>query len=172
MKVVEDLLSKKDLNRVQQALLGPDFAWFYNPFVVDQLKPSAADSSDKFQFTHTFYKTNRPMSPFYDEWYDILFYPIIGEGVLDRIKANLNVRTLEIIENKFHTDIAPATKPLTTSIFYVNTNNGYTKFEDGTIVESVENRLVTFPVKMKHSGTTCTNKNVRIVINFLYMNYE
>jgi len=172
MKVVEDFLSKKDLNKVQHIMLGPDFPWFYNPFVVDQLKPSVPDGSDKFQFTHTFYKTNRPMSPFYDEWFDILFYPIIGEGVLDRIKANLNVRTPEIIENKFHTDIAPATKPLTTSIFYVNTNNGYTKFEDGTIVESVENRLVTFPVNKKHSGTTCTNKNVRIVINFLYMNYE
>ena len=37
-----------------------------------------------------------------------------------------------------------------TSILYINTNDGYTKFEDGTIVESVENRLVTFDSRMKH----------------------
>ena len=120
----------------------------------------------------SFYKTNRPMSPFFDEWSDILFYPIIGDCVLDRIKANLNVRTPEIIENKFHTDIIPPTKPFTTAIFYVNTNNGYTKFKDGTIVESVANRLVTFPVNKKHSGSTCTNKNVKVVVNLNYMNYE
>ena len=35
-------------------------------------------------------------------------------------------------------------KQLTTSIFYVNTNNGYTKFEDGSIVESVANRMLIF----------------------------
>ena len=33
----------------------------------------------------------------------------------------------------------------TTSILYMNTNNGYTIFENGDKVESVENRLVTFP---------------------------
>ena len=54
------------------------------------------------------------------------------------------------------------------SIFYVNSNDGYTEFEDGTRIESVENRLVTFPANMLHTGTTCTNKPFRIVINFNY----
>ena len=52
-----------------------------------------------------------------------------------------------------------------TSIFYVNTNNGYTKFEDGTKVESVANRLLTFPANMKHTGTSCTDEKTRVVIN-------
>ena len=59
-------------------------------------------------------------------------------------------------------------KQWTTSIFYVNTNNGYTKFEDGTKVESVANRMVTFPTNMKHTGTSCTDEKMRIVINFTY----
>ena len=59
-------------------------------------------------------------------------------------------------------------KQWTTSIFYVNTNNGYTKFEDGTKVESVANRMVTFSTNMKHLGTSCTNEKRRIVINFNY----
>ena len=59
-------------------------------------------------------------------------------------------------------------KQWTTSILYVNTNNGYTKFEDGTIVESVANRLVSFPSNMKHTGTSCTDEKTRVVINFNY----
>ena len=57
---------------------------------------------------------------------------------------------------------------ITTSIFYVNTNNGYTKFEDGTKVESVANRLVSFPANKKHTGTSCTDEKTRVVINFNY----
>ena len=59
-------------------------------------------------------------------------------------------------------------KQWTTAIFYVNTNNGYTKFEDETIVESVANRVVTFPANMKHTGTSCTDEKTRVIINFNY----
>ena len=59
-------------------------------------------------------------------------------------------------------------KQWTTSIFYVNTNDGYTLFEDGTKVESVANRMLSFPANMRHTGTTCTDQQIRIVINFNY----
>ena len=42
------------------------------------------------------------------------------------------------------------------------------RFEDGTKVESVGNRLLTFPANMKHMGTSCTDQQFRIVINFNY----
>ena len=48
----------------------------------------------------------------------------------------------------------------------MNSNDGYTLFEDGTKVESVANRLVRFPASIKHTGTTCTNANRRVLINF------
>ena len=59
-------------------------------------------------------------------------------------------------------------KHWTTAIFYLNSNNGYTEFEDGTKVESVANRFVSFPSTLKHRGTSCTDENVRVVINFNY----
>ena len=59
-------------------------------------------------------------------------------------------------------------KQWTTAIFYINTNNGYTEFEDGTRVESVANRIVNFPANLKHRGTRCTDQKIRIVINFNY----
>ena len=163
IKVVDDFLPKENFKNIQDVMLSPDFPWYYNDNIVD------VDDSDKFQFTHNFYRANRPTSGFYDEWDEILFKPIMGDTVvLSRIKANCLTRTSEIIQNKFHLD-GPPTKPFTISIFYVNSNNGYTKFEDGTRVESVENRLLTFPVSMKHTGTTCTDNKIRVLINLLYM---
>ena len=91
-----------------------------------------------------------------------------------RIKANLLTRTPNIIENTFHIDIGDECmseeklKQWTTSILYINTNNGYTKFEDGTKVESVANRMVTFSANLKHRGTSCTDEKTRVVINFNY----
>ena len=51
----------------------------------------------------------------------------------------------------------------------MNTNNGYTRFEDGTKVESVANRMVTFPNQMMHTGTTTTDSEYRLVINLNYV---
>ena len=82
-----------------------------------------------------------------------------------RVKANMNMRTPEIIEHGFHTD---GTSSCTAAIYYVNTNDGYTAFEDGTKVESIANRLVVFNTQTKHTGTTCTNAKFRCVINFNY----
>ena len=91
-----------------------------------------------------------------------------------RIKANLLTRTPNIVKNTFHVDIdnlensSETIKQWTTSIFYMNTNNGYTKFEDGTKVESVANRFISFPANLKHTGTSCTDEKTRVVINFNY----
>ena len=72
----------------------------------------------------------------------------IQPTALIRIKANSYPNTHIIQEHKMHTDMNYGM----TSIFYLNTNDGYTKFDDGTVIESVQNRLLTFS-KPNH---TCT----------------
>ena len=57
----------------------------------------------------------------------------------------------------------------TTCIYYLNTNNGYTLFEDGSKIESVANRLVLFDANIKHAGTSCTDALYRAVINFNFL---
>ena len=57
----------------------------------------------------------------------------------------------------------------TTSIFYLSTNNGYTEFEDGSTVDSVQNRLVTFPTTTLHRAVGQTDTETRIVLNFNYI---
>ena len=163
MKIEDNFLEQKDFNKLQNFMMGHNFTWYYWNII------DTDEDVDDFQFVHSFYFNHAPTSPFLE-----ILAPIINKInsiTLGKIKANLLTRTPNIVENEFHVDIGfseEKMKQLSTSIFYVNTNNGYTKFEDETIVESVANRMVTFPANMKHKGTSCTDKRTRIVINFNY----
>jgi hypothetical protein len=91
---------------------------------------------------------------------------VVNPSAIMRIKANLTVATDRIIEYPFHVDIKNFKG--TTAVFYVNNNDGYTIFKDGSVVESKENRLVIFNSEILHAGTTCTDAKIRCVINFNY----
>ena len=168
MKIEDNFLEQKDFIILQPLMTAPktDLPWFYNDFVVHE------DELDKFQFVHIFYNHDAPRSIFFQTLQPII--DKIKPISLWRIKANLLTRTPNIVENKFHVDIASwnfsseILKQWTTSIFYMNTNNGYTKFEDGSVVESVANRMITFSTNMEHAGTSCTDEKTRVVINFNY----
>ena len=144
MEIIDNFLEQEKFDKLQTLMMGPDFSWFFNT-VIESSKDSSKDDEDKFQFVHIFYIDNIPRSSFCEQLTPILNK--IEPASLWRIKANLLTRTPNIVENAFHVDMKPMPeeklKQWTTSIFYVNTNNGYTKFEDGSKVESVANRLVT-----------------------------
>ena len=164
MKIEDNFLKQEEFDKIQKLMGEPSpFPWFYADRIVFE------DDVDKFQFIHAFYDNHMPMSPFSNELDSII--NIIQPFSIVKIRAKLLTRTPEIVESTFHVDIPLLEENLkqwTTSIFYINTNNGYTKFEDGTIVESVANRMLSFPANMKHCGTSCTNERTRIVINFNY----
>ena len=58
------------------------------------------------------------------------------------------------------------------AVFYLNSNNGYTLFEDGTKVESVAGRLLVFDPHMAHTGSSSTDTKNRVVINFNYFEWN
>ena len=165
MKIEDDFLEQTIFDELQACLMGQQFSWVFTPYIVYE-----NDKDVKFQLVHVFYALNAPQSSLIEKLHPILNK--INLISLFRIKANLLTRTPNIIENEFHVDMPGVSKEKlkqwTTSIFYVNTNNGYTEFEDGTKVESVANRMVTFPTNLKHRGTSCTDEKIRIVINFNY----
>ena len=161
--VIDNFLEIQSFQNLQNIILGDYFGWFYNELI------DYKEDENKFQFTHTFYKENIGV---HSNHYGILSNILnkIQPKEIFRIKANLLTKTPEIVVNSFHID--PNDNeiiPYTTAILYMNTNNGYTEFEDGTKVESIENRMVVFPAEMKHRGTSCTDKKVRVVINFNYL---
>ena len=166
MKIIDNFLEQKEFEKIQSRFMADMFAWFFCDHI------DYKDDKNKFQFIHRIYSSLHPFQ--YSEICETIS-PIlrkIDPLALLRIKANLLTRTPNIIVNKFHVDMAGMSeenqKQWTTSIFYINTNNGYTEFETGEIVESVANRMVTFPTNMKHTGTSCTDQKTRILINFNY----
>jgi hypothetical protein len=165
-KVIDNLLPVDEFRLIQERMLSTDFPWYYNTSV-NQAYGNILDNTGDFQFTHVFYKDFRPNS---DEFINVM-WPVlqrIQPASIIRIKANLLTKESTIVEHGLHTDIPDLKIPCKTAIFYINTNNGYTIFEDGTKINSLENRLVIFDSNMLHSGSSCTDAKVRCVINLNY----
>jgi hypothetical protein len=162
IKIEDDFLEQEEFDKIQEVFMGTNFPWFYNPDIDD------TSDVDKFQFTHLFYQDDATSDRIE------MLAPVIQRlqpFSVWRIKANLLTRTPSIVKNKLHTDLPLSEEKLkqwTTSIFYINTNNGHTRFENGKRVESVANRMVTFPSHLQHTGTSCTNARTRVLINFNY----
>ena len=53
-----------------------------------------------------------------------------------------------------------------------DSNNGYTYFEDGQKVQSQENRAVIFSGDLLHAGTSCTDTDLRVVLNIDYCKWN
>ena len=89
-----------------------------------------------------------------------------------RAKANLASINSKPLVGGWHCDKdtdGAAWTDTTTSIFFVNTSNGYTMFENGKKVPSVENTLVTFPNNTLHTGISQTDTKIRVTLNLNYL---
>ena len=158
----DNFLDKGNFSLLQDFFLGPEVSWSWCENVVFP-EPPDCNPLDNYQFYHMLFDDGKPKSESL-----MVVFPILDKlnsGRVIRVKANCNPRRTEHIQQGFHVD---QIVKCTTAIYYVNTNNGYTEFEDGTKVESVENRLVVFPSHIKHTGTTCTDQKRRVVINLNY----
>ena len=69
------------------------------------------------------------------------------------------------IKHEFHIDDKIKHK---VALFTVNTNNGYTEFENGEKIPSIENTLALFDGNVKHRSVVQTDENLRINININY----
>lgn len=162
-KIIDNFLPLEEFKKIKEEMLGPYIEWAYNSYIA---MPDYAheDPLTDFQFTHTFYHKCQPQSHRIG-----LLEPIIQKinpSAIVRVKANLQTRTEKIVTHQYHLDHNYFDGKI--AIFFINTNNGYTIFEDGTRVESIENRLVIFDGDILHTGTTCTDQKVRCLINFMF----
>jgi hypothetical protein len=162
MKVYKNFLKKEDFNYLKSILISSNFPWFFNNVLN---KPFNEKEKNNYQFVHTFYDNDQ----FFSNQLKIveLFKEKIEWLTLVRAKANLLTRTEKNIEHGMHIDFYSPNQ-LMTGIFYVNTNNGYTKFKNGTIIKSEQNKYIEFDSKLEHTGSTCTDSKQRIVINLNY----
>ena len=85
---------------------------------------------------------------------------------LIRIKINAYPYTNIVKEHKDHID---SDFKHTGAVFSLNTCDGFTKFYDGTKVESIANRIVFFDASKFHHSSTTSNAKLRYNINFNFL---
>ena len=160
MKVIDNFIDEEEFNKLSEFMSSKHMDWYSAEGV-------NYPGDGHMQFSHVMYENN-----------------VAGEkialvsAILDklkpffimRIKANLVLKTEEHVVHGMHLDY-PEELDLEwlTGIYYVNTNNGYTLFENGEKVNSVANRMVIFNGKEKHSSVTQTDTLRRFVINFNFI---
>ena len=164
MKVVDDFLDIDDFTNLKNIMEGLYFPWYWNP------RTTSYDNTP--QMIHNFIVYDKVNSPYLDLLKESKLFEKLGLAYIARCKANLNYKTIENNVGSFHTDFSDdsgdSMEGITTSIFYINTNNGGTQFSDGTRVKSVANRLVKFDCSQEHASVSCTDEDRRVLINVNY----
>ena len=173
IQIIDNYLHKDDFKRMQY--------WFYNkclwkfiPSVTyhqDEIdivreRGLTEDVDDDYQFISHFWSSNQgAIMPNFKHVASLI--KKLNPTRLLRVKSNLTPMRSRIIKRPYHIDLVPYIHQKT-AVFNITTCDGYTRFEDGDDVPSVENRMIIFDGNMKHAGTTTTNEKARVVINLNY----
>lgn len=165
--VIDNFLSQFEADVLSNMIMDQKILWSCSSTVHDDnpLSPRC-EPKYNFQMCHVFLE-NKSQVMINKNTFHLLGALItrINPSEWVRIKMNLNPCNSQIIEHGYHIDHSLSRNDSWTAIYYVNSNNGYTVFEDGSKIESVKNRLVLFQSQIRHSGTTCTDIYARLVLN-------
>jgi|21_taG_2_1085346.scaffolds.fasta_scaffold163624_1 hypothetical protein len=164
-QIIDNFLDHVTFHKIQKDMVA-NLDWYYSDSVA-----FSHDNKD-YYFTHNFMDQEILQQPT-SKWYPNIMSPILDRldklnmpvRSLIRAKGNMYPSTQEILQHEFHKDYPFEHKG---GLYYVNTCNGYTILDDDTKIESVGNRLLLFDASKKHASSTCTDKKVRININFNY----
>jgi hypothetical protein len=180
--LIEKIVSADDKEYFSKLLSSMDIPWYYNDYTFRE--DVKIDSG--FQFTHTIYSKNQPMSPLYDIARKIMdnFQTRTGIKIKDiyRIKANLLTRTIlenSVVANTWHQDIYDGVddkgfnfgnRKYTSLVYYVIDSDGDTVIKDDDeykYFSPIAGNLTYFDSRLKHRSTNPLINKRRIVINFV-----
>lgn len=162
-EIIDNALSPEHFGQLKDYMMN-HCDWYFQENIT-------ADSEEKVfpfsYFYHTFYQLEQNYQVHVSRDYPLLLpiLEILKPNSLVRIKGNQYINQNQFVNHGKHYD---SPHDLSIAVFYVNTNNGYTLLEDGTKIESVENRLALFKSNILHNSTNCTDDWRRITINFNY----
>ena len=168
VKIVDNFLNEKDFKRIKEVIFSDKFLWNWIDGV-SYHKNNPNIQGDKKHLTylaHILYHNPTKISPFWEH-----FAPIFDNMEADivksliRIKINCYPQSNVLEEHGMHQDRPFDHKGM---LIYMNTCDGYTRFESGEKIDSIANRIVFFNPFIKHTSTNTTNASRRVTINFNY----
>ena len=159
IQTFKNIYLEKNLFDFKNFIITSKFPWYFSPH-------QTMTAKDTGFFGHNFYANHSFCSPHIDLIAPLLEF--INPTSILNIRLNFLINRKDSYCSSFHTDSYNNQLNHTTAIFYVNTNNGYTEFEDGTKILSEENKLITFPAHKKHRACSQTDKPYRVVVNLNY----
>ena len=162
LSIVDNFLPKDEFQLIRNKVIFDGmFPWYLQEGVAFESESSRGCIWNWYA-THTVYDKGKQMSDSYDPLRQIFFDRLRVKDII-RVKFNMYPSTEIVKEHSQHIDYDWSH---VAAIYCLNTCDGFTRLEDGTIVESVENRLYTFDGSKLHNSTTTTNSKARFNINF------
>lgn len=158
MKKNYNVLSKEDYSTIRATFLSEDFIWNYYRYI--------SDDKDKYYiFKHTYVKDSNFFGTVnhFNDFLKPLFEFLKIKTVIN-VTAYLMTKSLNA---KKGFDLTSVNKKTKTAIFYIEHNNGYTKFKKENI-ENEGNMFVSFSSKENRIEYPTTNKERRIFLNIEY----
>ena len=170
MIIKDNFLVARVHDNLFKTITSPNFPWYYQNSMTRHLNYLKGQQDNPY-FSHLFYSDHQPLSNYYEDIVTPLIITLGNVKSIMVVRANLYIKKDRVYSSRFHTDDCEGVNKYNhkTAIFYVNRNNGYTKFEDGKKVESIPNRMLIFDASLKHCAVTQMDDDRRIVININYI---
>ena len=164
VQIFNNFLDQEIFLEIKKFIMSPRCQWRYVNYIAHK---DGRDNDNDGYFVHSF-KDCHPQT-FEDRYPESPHFPLIVK-ILDKIKYQNILRIRSSLyprrdvqkPDPFHIDYD---FPHKVCIFYVNTNNGYTMFENGEKIPSVENQLATFDGNEKHCSVVQTDTSARYIVN-------
>ena len=167
-KILDNFLDQDSFLEIKKFITSPRCQWRFVDFIAHKDK---RDNDKDGYFIHSF--TDRYPETL-EERFSVSPNFILLSKLMLKIKENVSYKSILRVRSSLyprrhtqnpdpmHVDYA---FPHTVCIYYVNTSNGYTMFNEGKKVSSLENRLLIFSGSEKHCSVVQTDTSARFIIN-------
>ncbi len=166
MKVVDNFLPEKELQKIKSLVMSSGSTIHFN---IQNSVASQLEGEDGRHWNwygqHMVFNDSMPIQQSYNEFYWIFKDKLEDFHCFQRIKINFYPYTESVMEHGKHRDASYSHRA---AVFSINTCDGFTRMEDGSRIDSVENRIVYFDGSSEHNSSTTSNCYGRYNINFNY----
>ena len=156
MQILPNFLKHYTFTDLKNTVTDKNFRWYF-----PESKGEPEQYSNLLYYDHQFSEDVTPKLK------RMLSTICIQLGAIAVFRIKINATPKNAPQQAWHCDLKIST-PSKTCVLYLNDNDGYTEFRDGTKVDSVKNTAVIFDSNTEHRGVPATNVDRRLVLNINY----